>query len=107
MHHRIDSLLMLAIVSVLAASLVNLYGVSSAVGSGLLVRQTIWSAFGLALLWACSFIRATIWEEVAPKIYALTLVALIAVLTAALALGHVGLLVRRDRRKRRGEVNAA
>ncbi len=80
MHHRIDSSLMLAIVSVLAASLVNLYGVSSAVGSGLFLRQAIWGVFGLALLWACSFVRATYWERAAPKIFALGLVALVAVL---------------------------
>lgn len=80
MHHRIDSALMLAIVSILAASLVNLYGVSSAVGSGLLLRQAIWGVFGMALLWACSFVRASFWERAAPKIYALGLLALIAVL---------------------------
>ncbi len=80
MRRRIDSMLMLAIVSVLAASLVNLYGVSSAVGSGLLVRQTIWGALGLALLWACSFVRAPFWERTAPKVYALGLMALVAVL---------------------------
>ncbi len=80
MHHRIDSLLMLAVVSVLSASLVNLYGVSSAVGSGLLVRQAIWGVFGLVLLWACSFVRATYWERAAPKFYGAALIALIAVL---------------------------
>ncbi|MEN8163552.1 MAG: FtsW/RodA/SpoVE family cell cycle protein [Acidobacteriota bacterium] len=80
MQHRIDTGLMLAVVSILAASLVNLYGVSSAVGSGLLMRQAIWGVIGLALLWACSFIRATYWEKAAPKIYALCLIALVAVL---------------------------
>ncbi len=80
MHHRIDSALMLAIVSVLAASLVNLYGVSSAVGSGLLLRQAVWGVLGLALLWACSLVRASYWERMAPKIYALGLAALVAVL---------------------------
>jgi rod shape determining protein RodA len=80
MQHRIDAGLMLAVVSILAASLVNLYGVSSAVGSGLLMRQAIWGVIGLALLWACSFIRATYWEKAAPKIYALCLIALVAVL---------------------------
>ncbi len=80
MQHRVDTGLMLAVVSVLAASLVNLYGVSSAVGSGLLMRQAIWIVIGLALLWACSFVRATFWEKAAPKIYALCLIALVAVL---------------------------
>ncbi len=80
MHRRIDSALMLAVVSILAASLVNLYGVSSAVGSGLLVRQAIWSALGLTLLWFCSFIRATFWERTAPKVFILCLMALVAVL---------------------------
>lgn len=80
MRHRIDTVLMLAIVSVLAASLVNLFGVSSAVGAGLLMRQAIWGLFGLALLWTCSFVRATFWEKAAPKIYALCVLSLIAVL---------------------------
>lgn len=80
MQHRIDTGLMLAVVSVLAASLVNLYGVSSAVGSGLLVRQAVWGVFGLVLLWACSFVSATYWEKAAPKIYGLGLIALVAVL---------------------------
>ena len=80
MQHRIDTGLMLAVVSILAASLVNLYGVSSAVGSGLLMRQAIWGVIGLALLWACSFVRATYWEKAAPKIYVLCLIALVAVL---------------------------
>ncbi|RLE28542.1 MAG: rod shape-determining protein RodA [Acidobacteria bacterium] len=80
MQHRIDTILMLAVVSVLAASMVNLYGVSAAVGSGLLMRQVVWCVIGLSLLWACSFIRATYWEKAAPKIYALCLIALVAVL---------------------------
>ena len=84
MHHRIDSSLMLAIISILSASLVNLYGVSSAVGSGLLIRQAIWGVFGLILLWACSSVRASFWERAAPKFYGAALIALIAVLPANL-----------------------
>jgi len=80
MQHRIDTGLMLAVVSILAASLVNLYGVSSAVGAGLLMRQAIWGVVGLALLWGCSFVRVTFWEKAAPKIYGLCLIALVAVL---------------------------
>lgn len=80
MRYRIDAVLMLAIVSVLAASLVNLYGISSAIGTGLLLRQAVWGVFGLALLWVCSFVGATYWEKAAPKIYALGIFALIAVL---------------------------
>jgi rod shape determining protein RodA len=80
MRYRIDAGLMLAVVSVLAASLVNLYGVSSAVGPGLLLRQAVWGVIGLAVLWACSLISSTFWEKVAPKIYALCIIGLIAVL---------------------------
>lgn len=80
MRHRIDHVLMLAVVSLLAASLVNLYGISAAVGSGLLIRQALWTAVGLGILLACSMIRATFWEKAAPKIYLLGLAALAAVL---------------------------
>jgi len=80
MRYRIDTSLMLAVVSVLAASLVNLYGVSSAIGAGLLLRQAIWGVSGLGLLWACSLVHATFWEKAAPKIYTLCLIPLVAVL---------------------------
>ncbi len=82
---HIDSVLLLAVVCILAASLVNLFGISPAVGSGLLVRQAVWGLLGLAVLWICSLVRATFWEKTASKLYVLGLV----LLTAVLLFGQV------------------
>ncbi len=72
--------MILAVVAILAASLATLHAVEPVLGSGLLVRQVLWGAAGLILLWLLSLPNLTFYERIAPAAYGLSLVALVAVL---------------------------
>jgi rod shape determining protein RodA len=78
--HRIDTWMVLAVTAVLGASLVTLYSVSRVVGQELFLRQLLWGTVGLALLWLLSRVHVTVYQRLAPAVYALSLVALLAVL---------------------------
>jgi rod shape determining protein RodA len=72
--------LVLAVVSVLGASLTNLFFVSRAVGGSLFMRQCIFSLVGLALLWLLSLVHSSSWQRAAPILYGFGLALLVAVL---------------------------
>ncbi len=72
--------MILAVVAILAASLATLHAVEPVLGSGLLVRQVLWGAAGLTLLWLLSLPNLTFYERIAPFAYGLGVVALVAVL---------------------------
>ena len=74
--------MLFAVVGILGASLATLRGVAPVVASGLLYRQLIWSAAGLAVMWLVSRLRLDVLERLAPFAYAAGVVALIAVLIA-------------------------
>lgn len=80
MEHRIDAWLLLAIAGVIGASLATLHAVAPVLGSRLLVRQLLWGAVGLLLVWALAHVHPSVFARVAPAAYALSLVALVAVL---------------------------
>jgi len=80
MGSRIDGWLILAVVSVLAASLANLFAVSRAIGGGLFARQCAFSLVGLCVLWVLSHVHSTSWQRAASALYGLGLALLVAVL---------------------------
>ncbi len=80
MEHRVDPWLVLAVVSVLAASAATLHALGPAVGQGLLTRQLIWGSLGLGLIWLLSRVRPDSWERLGPLLYGIGLVLLAAVL---------------------------
>lgn len=80
MEHRIDLWLTFAVICLLAASAATLHALGPALGHGLLVRQLVWGAAGLGVMWLLSRVRLDAWERVGPVAYGLSLVALIAVL---------------------------
>ncbi len=80
MSGRIDGWLIFAAVSIFGASLVNLYAVSPAIGSGLFLRQALFGCVGMALFWVCSSVRVTAWQQAAPMLYGAGLTLLILVL---------------------------
>jgi rod shape determining protein RodA len=75
---RIDAWMMLAVAGVLGASLLSLH--AEAADPLLLLRQLVWSACGLALVWALARVHPNVLLRLAPAAYGLGLVALIAVL---------------------------
>lgn len=80
MEHRIDAWLLLAVVGVLGASLATLRSVAPVVGGGLFVRQLLWGAAGLVVMWLFARVRLDVFERLAPFVYGAGLVALVAVL---------------------------
>jgi len=78
--HRIDAWLILAVVGILAASLATLHAVEPVLGSGLLLRQALWGAAGLFLVWALSLPSLSFYARFAPVAYALGIMALVLVL---------------------------
>jgi rod shape determining protein RodA len=80
MESRIDPWMMLAMAGILGASLVTLHAVSPVLGSQLLLRQLLWGAIGLALVWALSRVRVNVFARLAPAAYLVGIVALVAVL---------------------------
>jgi len=72
--------MILAVVGILAASLATLHAVEPVLGSGLLLRQLLWGAAGLTLLWGLSLPSLNFYARFAPVAYGLGLAALLAVL---------------------------
>lgn len=70
MEHRIDAWLILAVVGILAASLATLHAAGPVLGSGLLLRQALWGALGLLLVWALSLPNLSFYSQLAPVAYA-------------------------------------
>lgn len=87
MEHRLDPWLILAVVALLGASLPTLHSVSRVVGTNLLLRQSLWGITGLIILWLMSLVRLDIYERLAPVLYGVGLVGLIAVLLFGVARG--------------------
>ena len=69
MEHRIDPWLILAVVGILAASLATLHAAGPVLGSGLLLRQALWGALGLLLVWALSLPNLSFYSQLAPVAY--------------------------------------
>lgn len=80
MEHRIDPWLILAVVGILAASLATLHAAGPVLGSGLLLRQALWGALGLLLVWALSLPNLSFYSQLAPVAYAASLAGLVLVL---------------------------
>ena len=80
MEHRIDAWLLLAVVGILAASLATLHAVEPVLGAGLLLRQALWGAGGLALVWLLSLPSLSFYARFAPFAYGLGLAGLVVVL---------------------------
>ncbi len=72
--------MILAVVGILGASLATLHAVAPVLGAQLLVRQLMWGAAGLALLWILSLPSLSFYARFAPVAYGLGLLALVAVL---------------------------
>jgi len=87
MEHRVDPWLMLAVVSILGASLTTLHTVSRVVGANLLLRQLLWGVAGLITLWLLSRVRLDVYQRLAPVLYGAGLAALVAVLIFGVARG--------------------
>jgi len=85
--NRIDVWLILAVVSILGASLTTLHSVSRVVSSNLWLRQLLWGGAGFAVLWLLSRVRVDIYERVAPLLYGAGLVVLLVVLGVGVARG--------------------
>jgi len=80
MEHRIDAWLILAVASILGASLVTQNAVAGVLGTQLLARQLLWACGGMLTLLALSRIRLDLYARLAPIVYALGLAALVGVL---------------------------
>jgi rod shape determining protein RodA len=80
MEHRVDAWLVIAVVGVLAASIATLNAQAQVVGGQLVLRQLLWGAGGLTVLLILSRLHLTLYERLAPVVYGLGLVALLAVL---------------------------
>ena len=87
MENRIDVWLILAVVSILGASLTTLHSVSRVVGSNLWLRQLLWGVAGLAVLWLMSRVRIDVYERLAPLLYGTGLVVLLVVLGVGVVRG--------------------
>jgi rod shape determining protein RodA len=78
--HRIDAWLMLATAGILGSSLATLHAVAPVLGSQLLIRQLLWGVAGLLAVWLLAHVHPNHFARMAPVVYALCLVALVAVL---------------------------
>jgi rod shape determining protein RodA len=78
--HRIDAWMILAMCGILGASLATLHAVSPVLGSQLLLRQLLWGAVGLAVVWLASRLDLNVYARLAPAAYGLGIIALLAVL---------------------------
>ena len=87
MEHRLDPWMLLAVVALLGASLPTLNTVSRVVGTNLLLRQMLWGAAGLLILWLLSRVRLDLFARLAPALYGIGLAALAAVLVFGVARG--------------------
>jgi rod shape determining protein RodA len=80
MEHRLDAWMVLAAAAILGTSLVILHAVGPVIGEQMFFRQLIFGSAGLALLLLLSRFHITVYERLAPILYVLSLVALVAVL---------------------------
>ena len=80
MAQRIDAWLLLAIAGIVGASLATLHAMVPVLGWQPLLRQMVWGAAGLALVWALAHVRPSHYATLAPTIYTICLITLIAVL---------------------------
>lgn len=80
LHSLGDPWMSFALVSILGASLANLFGLSSSMGESLLIRQAIFGVAGVALFLIASLIRPEIWRRFAVPLYFLGLLSLLGVL---------------------------
>ena len=87
MEHRVDPWLILAVIGILGASLTTLHTVSRVIGTNLLLRQLVWGVAGLITLWLLSRVRLDVFERLAPLLYGIGLIALVAVLLFGVARG--------------------
>jgi len=77
---RIDAWLLLAIAGIIAASLATLHAVVPVLGWQPLLRQLVWGAAGMVLVWALAHVRPSHYATLAPTVYVLCLITLVAVL---------------------------
>jgi rod shape determining protein RodA len=87
MEHRVDPWLILAVIGIMGASLTTLHTVSRVIGTNLLLRQLLWGMVGLGTLWLLSRVRLDVFERLAPLLYGVGLIALVAVLVFGVARG--------------------
>jgi len=87
MEHRVDPWLILAVIGIMGASLTTLHTVSRVIGTNLLLRQLVWGMVGLVTLWLLSRVRLDVFERLAPLLYGVGLIALVAVLLFGVARG--------------------
>jgi len=87
MEHRVDPWLILAVIGIMGASLTTLHTVSRVIGTNLLLRQLLWGMIGLGTLWLLSRVRLDVFERLAPLLYGVGLIALVAVLVFGVARG--------------------
>ena len=87
MEHRVDPWLILAVIGILGASLTTLHTVSRVIGTNLLLRQLLLGLGGLVILWLLSRVRLDVFERLAPLVYGVGLIALVAVLVFGVARG--------------------
>lgn len=78
---------MLAVIGILGASLTTLTTLSRVVGSNLLLRQLLWGAAGLIILWLLSRVRLDHFERLAPLLYSAGIIGLVVVLIVGVARG--------------------
>jgi len=79
--------LILAVIGIMGASLTTLHTVSRVIGTNLLLRQLVWGVAGLVTLWLLSRVRLDVFERLAPLLYGVGLIALVAVLLFGVARG--------------------
>jgi len=77
---RIDAWLLLAIAGIIGASLATLHAVVPVLGWQPLLRQLVWGAAGVVLVWALAHVRPSRYATNASTVYVACLIALIAVL---------------------------
>lgn len=80
MAQRIDAWLLLALAGIIGASLATLHAVVPVLGWQPLLRQMIWGATGVVLVWALAHVRPSRFATYAPMLYVACLLALVAVL---------------------------
>ncbi len=80
MEHRLDPWLVLGVLGILGASLIQLSVLDRVLGGRLLLRQAIWGAIGLVVLWIVSRIRTSTLLRLAVPAYAGSILLLVAVL---------------------------
>lgn len=80
MAQRIDAWLLLAIAGIIGASLATLHAVVPVLGWQPLLRQLVWGAAGVVLVWALAHVRPSRYATNASTVYVACLIALIAVL---------------------------